>query len=442
MVVEARWPRPAALLAAGLLANVLVAAALALRGGGVGGIVAALPIIVLAFAALVSSERPVLLGAALGLGLTISYLNVPLPIPGGKPIYASDVVAAAALAAAALRSTLNRRSRDAAKAKAPRPAVLGWPFVLFSGIVFLDLLRGHARYGQSLLGQPARFIYFAGIAGAILHLNAKQVHRALTVVFYGGAGWMLLNAMYYIATGKHQTDQTNLSTGGTRWLSLSVAMLVAGSLFLAILNLSIHKSARLRSLDFAVAGVALLEIALAQGRATFLAVVLVLPFLFLLFRGAGRAVLVMLPLTLPILIVAGFIVVRAAPNLVPTLVERISNTSSSDLNVRWRIAASTAVLEQYHQSPLTGVGFGRMTTFQLDVSSIYGPGAVQENVTQPGRARRLRLSSSPPEASPSSRRSCSSSRPTRGTRGCDCAARSTRTSASSSSGESRRWSTS
>jgi len=376
LLATAWRPQAAAVLGATASANLLVALVLAHRGVGNGVLLAALPVVVIGFGALVASDRRVLLGAALGFGLTFGLLNTALPLPGGKPIFAADLVVAAALGSwMAARALGHSPHPSATRFRTP---ALGLPFVLFASAVGVALLRGHERYGQPLFGQPMRLIFYAGIAAAIVDLNAHLVRRLLNVVFYSGAFWMLLNALYYLATGRHQTDQLQLSTGGTRTLSLGVAMLVSGSLFLALLNLGIHRSFRLRALDFTVASIALFEIVLAYGRATFIAVAVVLPILSVGIRNTRRALLTILPLTIPILIVVGFSLERATPTLAPTFIKRIDATSGNDANVRWRVAANEAVLRQVHESPLIGVGFGRPTTFTLDVSAIYGPGATQQ----------------------------------------------------------------
>jgi hypothetical protein len=355
MIRAASWPRLVAAVGAAAAANALVAFVLAQRGGSSGAAVAVLPALLIAVGAIVASDRRILLGLALGLGFTFSFLTAPLPI-GGKPLFVTDIVVLLALGAAGVRRLI-AKEREAGSSSARTP-VLGWPLLFFALAVFVALLRGHARYGQTLFGSPLRVVFYAGIAAAILHLKPLQVHRTIVAVFYGGAVWMLLNSAYFLATGKHQTDQIQLSTGGTRVLSLSVAILASGSLFLALLNLTIHKSFRLRALDFAIANIALFEIVLAFGRTTFIAVAAVLPLLCIGFRDVRSSLLTILPLTLPILIVTGIYVTKAAPPI-------------------------EAVLRQFHQSPLIGVGFGRQTTFTLDVSDVYGPGVqIEETISQ------------------------------------------------------------
>ena len=371
-----QWSRGLAVVAGGALVNVAVAVVLSHRGGYLGVLVALLPLLVLGFGALVASDLRWVLGAALGLGLTFRYLNAPLPLPGGKRVFASDAVVVLALAAWTVKRMVDPRFRQASSGS--RSPVFGWPLILFGCLTMVAILRGHERYGETLFGEPLRLVFYSGIAAAVLRLSARRAYTAIVVVFYGGAIWMLFNAAYYLATGTHQTDQVQLSTGGARTLSLSVAMLVSGSLFIALLNLSIHTSAKLRALDFAIAGISLVEIILAFGRTTFVADAIVLPLLCIGFRDTRRALLMALPLALPVLVVSGIIVLSAVPTLVPTLVERVSSTSSSDMNVRWREAAATAVLRQYHESPLTGVGFGRNATFTLDMSAVWGPGASQK----------------------------------------------------------------
>ena len=108
--------------------------------------------------------------------------------------------------------------------------------------------RGHVDYGRQLVGEPIRLVLYAGIACAMVRLTPEKAYRALVAVFYLGTVWMSLNAAYYLASGGSQVDTSDLSTGGTRVLSGSVAMYMAAALILALLNLGIDHHPRRRAL--------------------------------------------------------------------------------------------------------------------------------------------------------------------------------------------------
>src|SRR5581483_2565952 len=55
------------------------------------------------------------------------------------------------------------------------------------------------------------------------------------------------------------------------------------------------------------------------------------------------------------------------PNLVPDLVDRVTRTSSHDANVAWRLKADHATLQQFYESPLYGVGFGKDVFISLQI---------------------------------------------------------------------------
>jgi O-antigen ligase len=212
-------------------------------------------------------------------------------------------------------------------------------------------------------------VLYGGIALALSDVSVEKAYRGLVAVSYAGTVWMVLNAAYLLATGGTQTTADELSTGGTRVLSLSVSLHLATALFLALLNLQRDQSAYRRALHLLIVGLALLGIVLGFGRATFIAVGVVVPFILLGFRRVRGAFFDLLPLLAPVLVIAGFAVTRAEPTVGPTLVSRLSLSvvaDQQDQSVRWRQEANRIVWEQVQESPYVGVGFGKNATFTLN----------------------------------------------------------------------------
>jgi O-antigen ligase len=379
-VLDAR-PRAAALLVPfAALANLVVAVVLVQRGAGVAAALTVVPTILLLFGSLVVSNRMFLVLGGLVTGLTLPFLNRALPLPLGRPVFVADLLVVGALGA----WLTSRLLGDSTRARLPGTPVLGLPLVLFSLTVISGMLRGHERYGASLFGQPSRLIVYAAIGLAVAQLEARRLYHALVAVFYGGTIWMLLNAVYYMATGQSQTDQSALTTGGTRILAQGVAEFIAGSLFLSLLNLELDQVARRRALHMAIAGLSLFEIVLAFGRTTFAALAVVLPILCILFKKIRGALVVMIPLLVPFLILTALLLPKATPQLKQTFVERITKSRANDPSYQWRVKARAAVWPQVKESPLIGVGFGRSTTFTVQQVDRYGfpVGQVDETIEQ------------------------------------------------------------
>jgi hypothetical protein len=347
-------PLPVVLVGAGL-ANSFLALLLAQRGGSKAALLACLPLLIVLFGKLVASNRTVFLAAALGLSMTISSLQNPLPLPGGQ-LYGSDLVVILAFV-----TWLCRRwaSPAALRPSIPRSPLFGPPLILFAGATLWAAIRGHYAYGANILGEPVRLVIYSLLVFALVDLNARTVYRTIVAVFYAGTVWMFCNALYLFASGKSQTDQINLSTGGTRTLALSTAIYLAGGLFLALLNLEVDTATKRRAL------LALAGIIVSYGRATYLSVALVLPVLFVFLPRVRRAFVSMLPICLPFLLLLAIAIPRLAPSVVPTFSNRVFKSNASDVNVEWRQAAASAIWQQVHRSPIDGVGFGEKATFRF-----------------------------------------------------------------------------
>lgn len=348
-------PGRLALLAGGLAANAVLAAALVRVGVGPALLVAAVPAVLLGVGVLLGDSRNTLVFVALALPMTQHMLNKPYPLAGGVSIWVSDVVVGLAVSAWLAVRLLRGRDRTPAW---PRTPVLGAAFFLFAGAITVAALRGNAYHGASLLGLPLRFVIYAGIAAAIAGLSAREARRGITVVFYTGTVWMMLNAVYYIGTGTSQTDSAELSTGGQRILSGTVSMYLSAAFVLALLNLRSARTASARGMHATIAFLALSGVALGFFRAVFVALALVLPFVLEL-RRVRQKLAGMLPLLAPFLALVAIAVPLAAPDIFPNLVDRVTASPSRDANVLWRERVRDAVWVQVHESPLIGVGFGK-----------------------------------------------------------------------------------
>lgn len=364
MVRAALLPRlttPAAALAV-VGANLFVALAVARWGWGPAVGVGLVPLVVIAFGALVAADRSVLVFGALALGMVPALLKNPLPLQAPVTVYAGDMLVL--LAAVAGAAEILVRGPSETLRRWPRTA-LGWPFILFATAALAAVMRGHVAYGTSLLGQPVRLFLYGAIAFAMVGLDSKRLYRGIVVVFYVGTVWVFGYAVFAVATGTAHTHSANLSTGGTRVLAISVSLYLASALFLALLNLEIDASATHRAVHLAVAALALGGIALAFGRGTFAVVGVAAPLLLLGFRRIRASVIGFLPLCVPFIVLAAIFIPRVMPDFGPTFVNRVNLHPRNDLSVRWRQEANRVVWRQVQESPLVGVGFGRTASFTL-----------------------------------------------------------------------------
>jgi O-antigen ligase len=60
------------------------------------------------------------------------------------------------------------------------------------------------------------------------------------------------------------------------------------------------------------------------------------------------------------------LVPRADPSFFPTVVDRVTASTSTDTSVKYRKEAYAAVWEQIREAPVTGSGFGRPATFTVN----------------------------------------------------------------------------
>ena len=360
-----RWLLVAGFAAAAAGVNVLLGmgAAVGERTLLLAVVVGMLPAALIAFGALVESQRALLAWAALGINLTgLRFFAQPLPLPGGANIYFVDLLLLLAVGA----WLAARLSPDRRPAPVRLSVIFTWPLALFAIAMLMGALEGRERYGASLIGQPLRMVLYAGIALALTDTTPTSAWKAITRVFYAGAVIQAFSALYYLATGSQQTESQSLSTGGVRVLALSTAVYLTGSLICALLNLELERQPGRQLGHAAIAGLALFGVVVSFGRTSYAAIVLIVPLLLITRRYLRRTVLIVLPLFAPLLVLLALFTPKLAPDLLPAVERRVTGTSSEDINVVFRDRAREAVLEDVHGEWLTGVGFGRIVRFEIE----------------------------------------------------------------------------
>ena len=331
------------------------------RSGG--AVLAIAPAIAAVLASLIASNRAILVFAAFAMNLfaPLVYTGaLPLSAYVGLQVYPADVLVLLAVGswlAAWLVGPESRRPRSL------RTPVLGWPLLLFALALFAAVIRGHERYGEQIIGVPARLVVYAGIAWAVTDLTARDVYRWLVVLFYAGAVWQSAVAIWGYATGTSVTDQVLLSTGGQRVLAGSTAMFMTGALLLALLNLEFGRLARATALHLIVAALASFALVSTFQRTTFVAASVLVPLFLLVFRRSGLRAAALLPLCAPFVGLVVLLVPRADPSFFPTFAGRVSASPSTDVTAQWRLRAYEAVWQQVRDSPVVGVGFGQPVRF-------------------------------------------------------------------------------
>jgi O-antigen ligase len=359
-----RWLVVAVAVSVALLANLSIAVGTATgqKAALLVEAVAIAPALLIVFGSLIESHRALLAWAALAINLTgIPLLSERLPLPGATSIYPTDVLLLLAVGA----GLASRLSGIPGAHPVKLSRVFGWPLALLTVTVLYGIFVGHERYGVPIVGEPLRFLLYAGIALALTDVDVSSAWKAITIVFYSGAVAQALWAVYYIATGRSQTRSDLLTTGGVRVLALSVAIYLTGSLVCALLNLELEHRGGRQLLHLSIAGLALFGIVVSFGRTTWAAVVLILPLLLVTRRYMRGALLVLAPLLAPILVVAAILVTTLTPTVVPTIQSRLSGTSTDDGAIVWRERARESVLQGVDKEWLTGVGFGRVTEFEM-----------------------------------------------------------------------------
>jgi O-antigen ligase len=359
----ARSPLPLAAL--GALAALNATLGLMLATAQAEAVMLALvPVVIIAVGTLIASNRAVLILAALAIDLLAPVpVNSALPLPIGVQVYLSDVLVLVAVASWVAAWLVNPA---AARPSFLGSRVLGWPLLIFGLALLAALVHGHLRYGTSVVSLPLRLLVYAGIAAAMTDLTAREAYRSLVVLFYAGTVWQALVAIHGIATGTSATDAVELSTGGERILAGSTAMFMVGTLLLALLNLEADRRAAQAPLHLFMLVLATFALITTFSRATFAAVVLLVPVFLVVFRGVGSRTAGFLPLAAPFVAVAVLLVPLVDFNLFPTFVDRVTANLNADETVDWRRKAYATVWAQIREAPVAGSGFGRETTFTVD----------------------------------------------------------------------------
>jgi O-antigen ligase len=364
-VLEHGFRRSAALATVAVLAATNVALGALLASGRPEGVaLAVLPVTLIAIGSLIASNRTILVFAAIAINLFSPIpLTGALPLHGGIQIYPSDILVLLAVAAWVAAWLVNP--------KEDRPSSLGtsllsWPLLIFAVTLVPAIIQGHERYGEKLVSVPLRLLVYAGIAAAVTDLKPRDAYRWLVGLFYAGTVWQTGVAIYGYATGTSATSAVDLSTGGERVLAGSTAMFMAAALLLALLNLELDRPAGRTALHLVMAALATFALVSTFSRTTFAAVGLLIPLFFLAFRRIGLRTGAFLPLIAPALVLVALLIPKADPTLFPTFANRITAKPSTDTSVEWRQKAISAVWTQVHESPLTGVGFGRTASFEIE----------------------------------------------------------------------------
>ena len=344
----------------GVAAAAVVAYALVETSPTAAFAVAALPVIAMGGVYLMTSGQIALW--AIVFVLPISEFIVGRQI---GPLFYQDLVVLVALGALIFATVIGRGRVPGI----PHTPVLRWPLVLFAGAIFSAALRGHDAYGASLLGQPVRLFLYAAIVAGLAGMTVPKIYRLLPLIFYPLVVVLALLAVYYFLTGGSSTDQSQLSTGGTRLLGISASMYASGALFLALLNLRLAADTRARMLHLGIAVISTFCVAASFGRAVYAAVAVVGLLFFVTSREIRSSVVSVLPLALPFLVVLAIAVNHSAPDLVKSINDRMFSDPATDANVQWRLQANRAVFEQVREDPIFGVGFGRKSEFFLEVEN-------------------------------------------------------------------------
>ena len=203
-LVRAHGRRPLAIGLVAALAPVNVGiGALLTTARTEGTTLALLPLLLLALAVLIASDRAVLrLRCDRTVLAPTPSVRRAAPAPTPFELYLSDVLVALAVGSWVGARLIDRQTADLS---ALRTRVLGWPLALFGVLLFIAVLRGHALYGTSLVSVPMRFFLYAGIAFALTDLQPRTAYRWLVIVFYGGTIWQVIVGLHDVATGTAAT---------------------------------------------------------------------------------------------------------------------------------------------------------------------------------------------------------------------------------------------
>ena len=289
---------------------------------------------------LIAGARTLVIAVGLALPLTsANWARGALPLPFSFSVYPADVLIVCAVGLWLIPRILLRE--DAPRLATP---LLGWPLALFALTLVPGIVRGHERYGAGFVGQPVRLVLYALVALAMVSLTVPQTYRMLVTVFYLGAAWQLVLGLYSLAAGSHQTGSFVLSTGGTRFLSVSSAVYMGATVILALLNFELGLWARFRYAHLLVAAIATLAVVLSFARTTFVALAIAIPVVLWFLRDTRSWLLHQWRIWAPALVVLVALMAVALPSIRSTFVDRVTANPIQDHTVRWRAASFRAAL--------------------------------------------------------------------------------------------------
>lgn len=296
--------------------------------------------------------------AALALPLTAwPQLDFPLNVPGPISVFPSDIVVGLGVALWVAGRILAPGSGLGTRLRTP---VLGLPLLAFGVLLIPGIVRGHERYGAPLLAQPLRLAVYAAIAFAMTDLRPKELYRGIVAVAYAGAAWQAILALYYLNSGRSQTQINDLSTGGQRVLSLTTGMYLAAALVLAVINLEVERRRWWRALHMAAGATAAFGVVMSFGRTSFLALILLLPFLVWQLPETRGNLARTWRWSVPALMGAIVATAVLAPSFRSTFIDRVSANPLTDHSIRWR--------ERRMEAALSGMKSGRWQAVTEDTA--------------------------------------------------------------------------
>jgi O-antigen ligase len=321
--------------------------------------IALLPVLAFGIVYLVTTGQALIFMAGLVIPV-VAYPGFGKPIVG--TLYYQDVFAGLALGALLFSTLLARGSVP----PIPRTPILGLPFVLFGAAIAIATFRGHFSYGAALFGQPLRWVFYAVIIAGLAGMTVPRMYRLLQITFYAGALYATILALAFLAAGGGFASHDQLSTGGSRLLAITTSIYSAGALFFALLNLrlGVGSSSRVVHLTFGAFG--LFGLIVGFGRAAYAASALIVLIILLTSPRVRSSIFTILPLAAPVLVMVAIGFSQLAPDFVADVKNRMFSPPETDINVQWRVEANKAVLPQFRENPLFGVGFGTNSEFLVE----------------------------------------------------------------------------
>jgi hypothetical protein len=259
----------------------------------------------------------------------------------GVSVFPSDLIVLAAIAS---YFAVRYLSTAAEQPRMLDTLVLKWPLLVFALLLLPGIWRGHERYGESLVSQPLRLVFYAGLAAAMTEITARQGFRLVTLGLYAITVWQSILAVYYVVTGTSQTPISVLSTGGNRVLSLTTGMFLGAAVVMAIVNIDLETHTRRKLVHGIFGALATVGVVLAYGRTTFLALAVVIVFLAWALPDTRRMALSKWRWWVPALAVLAIGIGVAMPSAASQVVDRVKANPLTDSSVRWRLAGIHAVL--------------------------------------------------------------------------------------------------